>query len=199
MKIPSLVLIVLVLCSCVSAPPKHTDNICHIFDEKDGWYKKAKKASKRWGVPIAVNMAFIHQESRFESKAKPPRTKILWIFPGPRKSNAYGYSQAKKGTWKWYEKESGNGWADRDDFGDAIDFVAWYNHISSQRLKIAKTDAYALYLAYHEGHGGYSRRTWNNKGWLKNVAKKVSARANRYQQQLNKCEDRLDSSWWWPF
>lgn len=199
MKKLSLLCVVVLLSACVSTPPKHTDNICHIFDEKDGWYKKAKKATKRWGVPIAVNMAIIYQESRFQSKAKPPRTKILWIIPGPRRSSAYGYSQAKKETWRWYKKESGNGWADRDDFADAIDFVSWYNHISSGRLKIAKSDAYSLYLAYHEGQGGYARRTWKNKGWLKNIASKVSARANRYQQQLNKCEDRLNTSWWWPF
>lgn len=195
----SLLVIVLLFSACASSPPKHTDNICHIFDEKNGWYKKAKKATKRWGVPIAVNMSFIYQESRFHAKAKPPRTRILWIFPGPRKSNAYGYSQAKKDTWRWYQKESGNGWADRDDFADAIDFVSWYNHTSSSRLKIAKSDAYSLYLAYHEGHGGYARQTWKKKGWLKNVAGKVSARAKRYQQQLDKCEDRLNSSWWWPF
>ena len=187
------------LASCASTPPKHQDNICHIFDEKSGWYKDAKKASKRWGVPIAINMAFIHQESRFVPKAKPPRKKILWIIPGPRKSSAYGYSQAKSGTWKWYKKDTGRRGADRDDFDDAVDFIGWYNNMSNKRSKIAKNDAYNLYLAYHEGHGGYNRATYKNKGWLKKVAKKVSSRAANYQQQLNKCEDRLESSWWWPF
>lgn len=187
------------LTACVSSPPKHQDNICHIFDEKSSWYKKAKKASDKWKIPIGVNMAFIHQESRFVPKAKPPRTKILWIIPGPRKSSAYGYPQAKDETWKWYKKEAGNFGADRDDFGDAIDFIAWYNHISRKRLKIKGNDAYSLYLAYHEGHGGYARKTWSKKGWLKGVASKVSSRANTYQQQLKKCEDRLNSSWWWPF
>ena len=189
----------IVLAGCTTTPPKHLDNLCHIFDEKDGWYKDARKASKKWGIPIATNMAFMHQESRFVAKAKPPRTKILWIFPGPRKSSAYGYSQAKKETWKWYKKSSGHWGADRNDFDDAIDFVAWYNHISVKRNKIAPTNAYALYLAYHEGHGGYSRGTFNKKPWLKKVAKKVSQRAARYDTQLKSCESRLNSSWWWPF
>ncbi len=188
-----------ILSGCVSSPPKHLDNVCHIFDEKSSWYKKAKKASEKWHIPIAINMAFIHQESRFVPKAKPPRTRILWVIPGPRISSAYGYPQAKDETWKWYKKKRGNRGADRDDFGDAIDFIAWYNHVSADRLKIARNDAYALYLAYHEGHGGYSRKTWSKKGWLKDVARKVDSRAKRYQQQLNKCEDRLNSSWWWPF
>ncbi|TVZ39116.1 hypothetical protein P886_3507 [Alteromonadaceae bacterium 2753L.S.0a.02] len=185
------------LVSCASSPPKHVENVCHIFDEKSGWYKDAKKSSKKWGVPIATNMAMMYQESRFEAKAKPPRKKYLGFIPGPRKSSAYGYSQAKRETWDWYKKEAGHWGADRDDFDDAIDFVAWYNHISVKKLKISPNDTYHLYLAYHEGHGGYSRRTYKSKGWLKSVAKKVSQRANSYQAQLNKCEDRLDS--WWPF
>lgn len=184
---------------CTSTPPKHLSNACSIFDEKDDWYKDAKKASKRWGIPIATNLAIMHQESKFVSKAKPPRTKFLWIFPGPRKSSAYGYSQAKDETWDWYKRESGHGGADRDDFDDAIDFIAWYNHITVKRNKVKPTDTYNLYLAYHEGHGGFSRGTYKKKAWLIGVAKKVDRLARSYSVQLNKCEDRLDSSWWWPF
>ncbi len=186
------------LVACVSSPPKHLDNLCHIFDEKSGWYKHARKASKRWGVPIATNMAFMHQESRFVAKAKPPRKKILGFIPGPRKSSAYGYSQAKDDTWKWYKKSSGHRGADRNDFDDAIDFISWYNHISVKKLKVSPSNTYALYLAYHEGHGGYTRGTYKRKKWLTDVAKKVDQRAKRYQAQLKKCERRLNSSWW-PF
>ncbi len=185
------------LAGCVSSPPKHQDNLCHIFDEKNGWYKDAKKASKRWGVPIATNMAIMHQESRFHSKAKPPRKKYLGFIPGPRKSDAYGYSQAKDDTWDWYKKKSGHRGADRDDFDDAIDFIAWYNSISVKQNRIAANDTYRLYLAYHEGHGGYSRGTYKKKKWLTDVAKKVDRRAKSYHTQLKKCENRLDS--WWPF
>lgn len=184
---------------CVSTPPKHIDNICHIFDEKDGWYKDAKKASKRWGVPISTNMAMMHQESRFVAKAKPPRTRILWVIPGPRKSSAYGYSQAKDETWDWYKEQTGRWGADRNDFDDAIDFIAWLNHISVNKSKINASDTYSLYLAYHEGHGGYARKTYKSKPWLIKVARNVDTRARKYSAQLAKCEDRLNSSWWWPF
>ncbi|GLS27516.1 transglycosylase SLT domain-containing protein [Marinibactrum halimedae] len=194
----SLVLLFLMvsMLGCVSTPPKHLDNLCHIFDEKDDWYDDAKDASKRWGSPIPTMMAIMHQESRFVAKAKPPRTKILWIFPGPRKSDAYGYAQVKDSTWDWYRKSSGHGWADRDDFDDAIDFIGWYNHISGRKSRIAPSDTYRLYLAYHEGHGGYNRGSYKKKRWLTDVAKKVSARASRYKQQLAGCQKRLESGWW---
>lgn len=197
-KLLFLLLACAVLASCASTPPKHTNNICHIFDEKDGWYKDAKKAVKRWGGTIGTHMSIIYQESRFVAKAKPPRTRILWVIPGPRKSNAYGYSQAKKDTWNWYKDSTGHWGADRNDFDDAIDFVAWYNHISMKKLGLRGSDAYSLYLAYHEGHGGFKRGTYKRKGWLKNVAQNVSKRAKSYDYQLKKCEDRLNSSWW-PF
>lgn len=183
---------------CSTSPPRNPDNICDIFYEKDDWYDDAKDAEKRWRSPIPTLMAMMHQESRFVAKARPPRTKILWIFPGPRASSAYGYSQAKDETWEWYQNNSGNGWASRDDFADAIDFIGWYNYQSGRLSKIKPHDTYHLYLAYHEGHGGFNRRTYRNKGWLKSVAKKVSRRASQYQAQLAKCEDDLGSSWW-PF
>ncbi|WP_018415315.1 transglycosylase SLT domain-containing protein [Teredinibacter turnerae] len=187
----------LVLAGCASAPPRHVDNICHIFDEKDGWYKDAKKATKKWQVPIATNMAIMYQESAFKNTAKPPRKRILGFIPGPRKSSAYGYAQAKDETWGWYKSKAPHWGADRNDFDDAIDFIAWYNNLSVKTLKIKPSDTYRLYLAYHEGHGGFARGTFNSKAWLKATAKKVSSRAARYQAQLNKCEDRLNS--WWPF
>ena len=40
--------------------------------------------------------------------------------------SAYGFSQAKTPSWQDYQRETGNGWADRDDFDDAIDFMQWY-------------------------------------------------------------------------
>lgn len=184
--------------ACTTSPPRNPDNLCDIFREKDDWYEDAKNAEKRWKSPIASMMAIMHQESRFVAKAQPPRTKILWIFPGPRPSSAYGYSQAKDETWRWYQNNSGNSWSNRDDFGDAIDFIGWYNYQSGRMSKIKSNDTYHLYLAYHEGHGGFNRRTFNSKAWLKDVARKVSARANRYNQQLDTCREDLESSWW-PF
>lgn len=192
------VFVVLFLGACTSTPPKHTDNICHIFDEKRGWYKDAKKAYKRWGISIPVAMAFMHQESRFIAKARPPRSKILGFIPGPRKSSAYGYSQAKDETWDWYKKSASRMGADRNDFDDAIDFIAWYNHTSHQKLGIAKGDTRNLYLAYHEGHGGYTQGSYKRKSWLVATANKVNSRAKAYTTQLAKCESRLSSSWW-PF
>lgn len=189
----------LLLGGCVTSAPTKVDNICHIFDEKNGWYDDAKKAEEKWDNPIPIMMAFMHQESRFQPKAKPGRTKILWVIPGPRKSSAYGFSQAKDETWDWYKDEAGAWGADRDEFSDAIDFVGWYNHTSSRRSNIALNDPYHLYLAYHEGQGGYNRGTYNSKPWLKKVAKKVSSRAATYQRQLASCQERLDSDGWWFF
>lgn len=196
---PKLLLIIsaaLLLSACSTSPPKNQDNICEIFREKDDWYEEAADARDNWKTPIPVMMAIMYQESRFQSRAKPPRMKILGFIPGPRPSDAYGYSQAKKATWKGYIKSSGNYGADRDDFDDAIDFIGWYNKVSRKRCGIKMNDTYHLYLAYHEGHGGFNRRTFNNKAWLKKIARKTSARSIRYRNQLNSCEDELKKAWW---
>lgn len=189
----------LLLAGCTTTPPRDVNNICSIFYEKDDWYDDAEDARKRWGTPIPVMMAIMHQESRFKAKAKPPRKKILWVIPGPRASNSYGYTQALKETWEVYQRDAGNYGADRDDFADSIDFVGWYNHQSYRRSGIKKDDPYHLYLAYHEGWGGFNRRSFKNKQWLKDVAKKVSRQSYRYTTQLKGCEEDLKDRGWWPF
>ena len=181
---------------CTTSPPTDVNNICAIFREKRGWYEEAADARDAWGSPIAGMMAIMYQESRFKAKAKPPRKRILGFIPGPRPSDAYGYSQALGSTWEGYRRSSGNYGADRDDFADAIDFIGWYNYQSHRRSGISRSDPYRLYLAYHEGHGGYNRGTYRSKGWLQDVARKVDRVAGQYQRQLNGCEEDLKDRGW---
>ena len=197
MKKVLIVMTLILLAGCTTAPPKDQEDICEIFEEKSGWYDDARDSQRKWGSPIPVMMSFIYQESSFKARAKPPRKKILWVLPGPRPASAYGYSQATDDTWRVYKKSTGAWTADRNNFEDAIDFVGWYNDQSFRKNKIQKTDPYHLYLAYHEGQGGFAKRSFRNKGWLKDVAKKVSARTDVYQRQLNGCEKKLQKGWFW--
>ena len=181
--------VVLFITSCATQPPPmHMDNICSIFSQYPSWYKNTYSVQKRFGVPVAVQMAIIHQESHFNGEAKPPRTKLLWIIPWSRPSTAYGYSQALDGTWDLYKRAQGRFWASRTRFRDAAHFVGWYSHEAHQRAGISKYNAYALYLAYHEGVTGYQRQTYLRKRWLMRVARKVQTRANIYQAQLKRCQ-----------
>ena len=183
------------LTSCSTSPPRNPGNACSIFEEKNGWFDAAQDAEERWGTPVNVTMAIMYWESRFVDDARPPRKKLFGIIPLWRPSSAYGYPQAKDGTWDWYQEKSGNSWADRDDFDDAIDFIAWYCHQSHKTLGISKWDAYNQYLAYHEGQGGYKRGTYKRKGWLMKRARQVETQAKRYGAQLSSCEDDLDDGW----
>jgi hypothetical protein len=182
---------------CTTSPPQNLDDVCDIFDEYYDWYSAAKEVEKKYGIPIGVSMAFIHQESRFVEDARPPREWFLWIFPGSRPSSAYGYTQALNGTWSEYQKNTGQWSADRDDFIDAVDFVGWYNQKTIKRTGIKKHDAYRLYLAYHDGAGGYLQGTYKKKPWLMKVSRKVDRRAKMYNRQLIQCRSTLDSGWLW--
>jgi len=200
-----------IVCLCVgmsvfgcagSQPLSSRDNICRIFKEKDDWFKPAHAASRRWGIPIPVLMAIMHQESRFQPRARPPRTTCLCLLPGPRPSSAYGYAQALDATWGAYQRATGNAGADRDDFADAVDFIGWYCHLSRVKCGISASDAYNLYLAYHEGQGGFSRGTHQAKPSLLAVARKVQSRADLYSRQFAGCEKALMDSlrcFLWPF
>jgi len=65
------------------------------------------------------------------------------------------------------------------------------------RSKISKTNAYRQYLAYHEGHGGYNKKTYENKAWLIDVAKNVEKKSNTYKSQLSQCRTKLDKNRVW--
>ncbi|MDQ6971465.1 MAG: transglycosylase SLT domain-containing protein [Mariprofundaceae bacterium] len=194
------VCLLLLLGACASTPPKQLNDSCAIFQEKSGWYEAANDSFKKWGVPVHVQLAIIWQESRFRATAKAPKDTLLGFIPWGRKSSAYGYAQVKDSTWDWYIQKSGNSGADRDDFEDVTDFIGWYGNYSHKTLGISKWDAYNQYLAYHEGHGGFKRKTFNQKPWLIAVAHKVERRAQRYRQQIVRCKDKLDTGWsLWPF
>lgn len=167
--------------------PRNLENACAIAAERPAYLRAMKKAERRWGVPVHVQMAAIHQESKFVGDARTPHQYALGVIPIGRQSSAYGYSQALDGTWEEYVKETGNRRARRDDIGDATDFMGWYMHGSSQRLGISKGDATSQYLAYHEGRSGFARQSYLSKSWLVRVAGQVGQRAARYRTQLASC------------
>ena len=195
----SLFIVSILLYGCAQPQPDDVNNICQMFKQYPKWYWAAQDVQTRWKVPISVQMAILHQESRFNAIAKPPRTKILWIIPWKRPSTAYGYTQALDMTWKRYKSSSGNTFASRNNFDDAVDFIGWYAYQAHRKAGIARDDAYRLYLAYHEGVGGYKRKTYLSKPWLVNVARKVKRRASLFHSQLVRCENSLRSKPWWRF
>lgn len=178
----------LLLASCATAPPTNRDNLCAVFTERDAWFEESQSAAQKWGIPVAVIMAIMHQESSFVANAKPPRTWLLGFIPWFRPSSAYGYAQAKDETWDDYVNSAGSWWSDRDDFADAADFIGWYCQISHNKLGIVPTDAKNLYLAYHEGHRGFQKKTYLRSAALRRIADKVALRTKLYQRQLNECK-----------
>ncbi len=184
----TLIFILISLLSC-SSIPKNTSDSCSIFDEKYFWYKHTKKVEKKWGTPIYIQLAIIKMESDFDWLAKPGRTKIFKVIPYKRLSSSFGYSQAIKGTWEQYKKETGNKLASRVRFKDSVDFIGWYTNKTETILKISKKDAFRQYLAYHEGWGNYKNYKKKQKVIL--LAKKVQNQSNKYKKQLNKCENSL--------
>jgi len=186
-----LILFFLIFSAC-SSIPKNVSNSCDIFDERYFWYKHAKKVEQKWGTPIYLQLAIIKMESDFDWLAKPPRQKIFKIIPFKRPSSSFGYSQAVKGTWEQYKRETGNKVATRARFKDSVDFIGWYTNKTETILKISKKDAFKQYLAYHEGWGNYKYYKKNEK--VIRLAKRVEKQSNIYKKQLSSCKDSLNKN-----
>ena len=186
-----LILFFLIFSAC-SSIPKNVSNSCDIFDERYFWYKHAKKVEQKWGTPIYLQLAIIKMESDFDWLAKPPRQKLFKIIPFKRPSSSFGYSQAVKGTWEQYKRETGNKVATRARFKDSVDFIGWYTNKTETILKISKKDAFKQYLAYHEGWGNYKYYKKNKK--VIRLAKRVEKQSNIYKKQLSSCKDSLNKN-----
>lgn len=170
------------------APPRNLDNACAIVKERPSYLSAMLQTQYRWGVPVAVQMATIYQESKFIGNARTPREFALGIIPVGRQSSAYGYSQALDGTWEDYQREERRYGARRDDIRHATDFMGWYFKKSEEDLGIPLADAKHQYLAYHEGRTGYRRGSHQEKDWLMRVSDEVATRAVLYDTQLRSCE-----------
>lgn len=183
-------IVFLILASCGGgnfSAPRDLDNACAIVRERPAYYSAMKSAERKWGTPVPVLMAMIHQESKFIGNAQTPHRYALGVIPMGRQSSAYGYSQALDGTWEEYQQEQGRRGAKRDRITDATDFMGWYMHASQERLGLPKYDAQGQYLAYHEGRTGYARQSYLAKPWLVEVAAKVQRRSDMYSAQLSSC------------
>jgi hypothetical protein len=181
--------LVLLLAACGggSKAPRNLDNACSIVNQKKSWLRDMKQTQRKWGVPVAVQMATIYQESKFVSNARTPLRYSLGVIPMGRQSSAYGFAQALDGTWKEYTRDQRRFGAKRNRFGDAVDFMGWYMAASTKRLGIPAGDARNQYLAYHDGRTGYARGSYKNKPWLQRIAGEVGSRAVLYQNQLVSC------------
>ncbi len=188
-KLVILFFFVLIGCSSI---PANTTNSCSIFNERYLWYKYTKKVEQKWGTPIYIQLAIIKMESDFDWLAKPARKKIFKVIPYKRPSSSFGYSQAVKGTWEQYKRETGNKLATRVRFKDSVDFIGWYTNKSENILKISKKDAFKQYLAYHEGWGNFKYYK-KNKRVIK-LAKKVEKQSQIYKKQLSKCKSSLNKN-----
>jgi hypothetical protein len=183
-------ILLLLLASCGGgnySAPRNLDDACAIVRERPQYYRAMKATERKWGVPVHVQMATIHQESKFIGDARTPHQYALGVIPLGRQSSAYGYSQALDGTWEEYQKDQNRRGARRDRITDATDFMGWYMDQSQERLGISKSDARNQYLAYHEGRSGFARGSYNEKPWLVDVANRVDARSDRYRAQLDGC------------
>ena len=163
------------------------DDACSIVEHKSSWNRATKSVERNWGLPTSVQLAIIWQESKFEQRAKTPRKYWLGIIPAGRRSSAYGYAQVIDGTWDWYKDETGKRFVRRDNFGDAVEFMGWYTHKTTRQLGVPKSDVRNQYLAYHEGHSGFRKKTYLKKPWLQRVAADLVPRERMYARQLRSC------------
>ncbi|MCG6215245.1 hypothetical protein [Vibrio furnissii] len=193
-----LVSTLLLLAGCATTPPSQQSNLCDIFREKPQWYDDAVAMNDAWGTPIQIAMAIIKQESSFRHDAKPPKDYLLGFIPWGRVSSAYGYAQAQDPAWEDFQRATAHG-GSRTNFDDSLMFIGWYTSETQKTLGISKWDTYHQYLAYHEGRGGFKRKSYQSKPALIKVARKVEQQAKDYGWQLKQCRQELEDNRSWFF
>ncbi len=152
-----------------------TKDICQIIKQHPSWYQDAQKVFKKTQVPVYVQFAIIEKESHFKNNAHNIR------------STAFGYAQVVDEIWDKFKTDTHSTKARRDNFDDAVRFIGWYATQMQQQLHISPKNAYALYLAYHDGADGYLKVQHKKSASSKALALNVAKIARSYQNQLKSC------------
>ena len=152
---------------------------CKMLTQNRDWMVATHNAYIKWGIPVSVQLSVIKHESSFNRDASATT------------SSAYGYAQALNNTWSDYKKDTGNKTASRGSFFDSTDFIGWYWSKVNSAVKLSPYDAGDFYLAYHEGIGGFQKRSFLKKRWLMRKTRKIQSVANRYRFQINKCRIKI--------
>ncbi len=181
------ILLILSSCSMRSSIPLDQKNACNIIKTKKSWVRALDRTSNKWNVSSGMQLAFILTESNFRPRAKTSRKYAFGIFPTGRLSSAFGYAQVIDSTWEWYQQSSGNRFSSRTNFADSVDFIGWYAKQTNLKLGIPYSDVYNQYLAYHQGHRGYSKKLYKNKPALLDAAKTTARNAKIFNRQLKNC------------
>ncbi|WP_370931524.1 hypothetical protein [Bartonella sp. DGB1] len=183
-------LLYMLLSACASVPADKND-ICSVLIQKNGllvnWEKASKSAAMTHKIDLELILATIFIESSFNSYAKPQRTKVLGFIPWKRLSSAYGYAQALDSSWKDYIKDTGRIYADRHNFYDATDFIAWYYRKSIDRHNIKPKDYKSLYITYHLGNNSPTHLRKNIPEHIMKTAQRLDNLTKNYSSQLYKC------------
>lgn len=168
-------------------PPKvYTEDVCQIVEVHPGWSESLKETSRERDIPPGLILSVMYHESTFRAEARPPRKKLLGVIPWQR-SSSYGYAQVKDETWRWYKSHNPGWFQSRNQFKDAADFIGWYYQIFRKKNPNIENVYADFYLSYHEGLGGYKRKTYKNNTWLINKSQSVSNMAEAYEIQLKSC------------
>ncbi len=130
----------------------------------------------------------MRQESSFKSNARPPFKKLFGFIPyWERQSSSHGYSQAVNGTWDMFQKNTKMFDTSRTSFKDSAIFISWYINEAKKRNRLSLNDYNNLYLSYHEGWGGFNKKTFLKKKKLVKIAQKVSTYTSKYKKDYKKC------------
>jgi hypothetical protein len=156
-------------------PTGDLTDACALLSANPHWSTALKAADTKWGAEPHVVMAIIWQESRFQARARNPN------------STAFGYPQAINATWAWYQEANSRSGARRTNFADSVDFIGWYASRTEKVNGVSMSDTFSHYIAYHEGHGGFSNGGWRRKSALVQIARRVEGMAETYEGQLRRC------------
>lgn len=167
LKIGSLFILMFFMVKGFAEDLSSIKNVCEIFKLHPEWYEATKKTAEKWRVPIATQMAWMHQESGFAPVTEKPY---------------HGYAQATKQEWRKYQQDTGAKGTPYD-FAAASDFIGWHSNIVAKKFGVRLDDTYSLYSAYQKGLPSFKPGESDN-----DIAKKVTKLANTYAEQLKHCQ-----------
>src|SRR5699024_4865811 len=96
----------LMLSGCAMRPPAKVDNASTIYQQNSSIIESSDlqptKVGRQYVVPAPILQAATRNESSFNSRARPPRRRLLGFIPLKRPSSDFAYAQTLDATWFEY-------------------------------------------------------------------------------------------------
>ncbi len=166
---------------------------CQIYRERSDWFTAAIEAERRWGLPVAHQLAFITEDWGLEDGNLPTKWRPDWTRPDrPTPGLPSGFYDQ---TWQQYVLQSGNASASPNAIEDVFGFMGWYFSSLAPYTGVSPYDPLAQHVLWRQGPDVFRAGNWQSNLWQRTQAERFASLTRLYMTDFENCDPPAKHGW----